>query len=335
MKKNVAAIVIILVIVLSGLGVWYFLNHSATVDGNNLEPILVGASPNETTSALIYIAQDQGFFKENGLNVTTRSYVLPVDAVHGMENGDVDVSVSSEYPFVGGVINKENISVIGCLDKYDSLYLVCRKDHGIENVSDLRGKKIIVSSGTIMEFYLGRLLSLNGISPQDVTLVNLDTSQMLSAIDNGSVDAMAVQDVKLDTLKKALGANYVALPLQNNQSSFAVMACTDDYLASHQDSINHFLRSLEQADEYGSSHPNETTAIIRSRLNYTDAKMMAIWPDHYYSLTLDQSLIIAMQDESRWMIANNLTTAKTLPDYNSYIYTKGLEEVKPEAVNIR
>jgi hypothetical protein len=42
-----------------------------------------------------------------------------------------------------------------------------------------------------------------------------------------------------------------------------------------------------------------------------------------------------MDDEARWMINNNLTCEKTLPDYNAFIYTKGMEEVKPDAVDIR
>jgi hypothetical protein len=41
-----------------------------------------------------------------------------------------------------------------------------------------------------------------------------------------------------------------------------------------------------------------------------------------------------MEDEGRWMINNNLTSAKNIPDYRDYIYTKGLEEVMPESVNI-
>jgi NitT/TauT family transport system substrate-binding protein len=47
------------------------------------------------------------------------------------------------------------------------------------------------------------------------------------------------------------------------------------------------------------------------------------------------SLVTAMEDEGRWMIKNNLTSAEKIPDFRNYIYTKGLEEVKPEAVNIR
>jgi NitT/TauT family transport system substrate-binding protein len=51
-------------------------------------------------------------------------------------------------------------------------------------------------------------------------------------------------------------------------------------------------------------------------------------------LTLDQSLILAMEDEARWMISNNLTTEKTVPNFLDYIYAYGLKSVKPAAVTI-
>ena len=34
------------------------------------------------------------------------------------------------------------------------------------------------------------------------------------------------------------------------------------------------------------------------------------------------------------MIKNNLTTEKTIPNFRDYIYTKVLEKIKPESVNI-
>lgn len=41
-----------------------------------------------------------------------------------------------------------------------------------------------------------------------------------------------------------------------------------------------------------------------------------------------------MEDEARWMIKNNLTSEKQVPDCMNYVYVDGLKAVKPEAVNI-
>ena len=62
--------------------------------------------------------------------------------------------------------------------------------------------------------------------------------------------------------------------------------------------------------------------------------MATVWPKNHLSLSLDQSLVSAMEDEGRWMIKNNLTSEKTITQLRDYMYTKGLMEVNPEAVNV-
>jgi NitT/TauT family transport system substrate-binding protein len=106
------------------------------------------------------------------------------------------------------------------------------------------------------------------------------------------------------------------------------------WIDSHTVTINKLMDSLVQAENYVISHPTESKVILWKRLNYTEEYMAQIWPQNHYSLTLDQSLVTAMEDEGRWMIMNNLTNEKAIPDYQNYFYTKGLEKVKPESVNI-
>jgi NitT/TauT family transport system substrate-binding protein len=62
--------------------------------------------------------------------------------------------------------------------------------------------------------------------------------------------------------------------------------------------------------------------------------MADVWPSHQYSLTLDQSLITAMEDEGRWMIGNNLTSERQLPNFLDYVYEDSLKAIKPDAVKI-
>ena len=54
-----------------------------------------------------------------------------------------------------------------------------------------------------------------------------------------------------------------------------------------------------------------------------------VWPENHFSLTLDQSLVLAMEDEARWMIKNNMTHATVVPDFGNSIYPDTLDAVKP------
>jgi NitT/TauT family transport system substrate-binding protein len=330
MKRIVAATAIMVALVVTGFGIWYFMS-SLTTDSGTTESITIEELPYESYG-LIYIAEEQELFTRNGLNVTMRNYGGP-NFLNGLLSDEVDIGLSSEYVFVRKVLNQANISVIGNIDRYQNIYLIGRKDKGIEKVSDLSGKKIGLTRNTISEFYLGRFLDLHGMSIRDVTLSNMPPSQYMQAITNGSIEALLTGNF-IDQIQERLGNNAVLWPTQNGQNSYYVMSCRSDWAAGHPVQINRFLKSLAQAEDYMINHPNEAKAIVQKRLNYTDAYMAKIWPKNEFSLSLDQSLVLAMEDEERWMIANNLTTAKTIPDIRDHIYTKGLEGVLPESVNV-
>jgi NitT/TauT family transport system substrate-binding protein len=106
------------------------------------------------------------------------------------------------------------------------------------------------------------------------------------------------------------------------------------WVAKHPELIKRFLTTLVQAETYNASHPDEARTMVQMRLHYDDSYMAAIRPEHQLSISLDQSLITAMEDEARWMIKNKLTSEKQVPDFLNYINIDGLKAVKPEAVNI-
>lgn len=49
---------------------------------------------------------------------------------------------------------------------------------------------------------------------------------------------------------------------------------------------------------------------------------------------MGQDLLTIMEAETNWMIRNNLTSIKEIPNYLRMIDLKGLKAVKPEAVGV-
>ena len=52
------------------------------------------------------------------------------------------------------------------------------------------------------------------------------------------------------------------------------------------------------------------------------------------SFSLDMALVIAMEDEARWMMQNGLTTAQHPVDLGQSIYPDALEAIRPGAVTL-
>jgi NitT/TauT family transport system substrate-binding protein len=108
-----------------------------------------------------------------------------------------------------------------------------------------------------------------------------------------------------------------------------------DFYGNPPGSYRPVLCDLSREETYLSEHPDEARAIVRDRLNYHDACMDVVRPENQFSLSLDQSLLVAMNNEARWIINNNLSAEKVIPDFREYISPEELSRVRPEAVNIR
>ncbi len=332
MNKKIIFAIIAVVIVVFGAAL-ILLPRAPKYFSGKVESITIGTTPLES-SALIYIAEDRRFFTDNGLSGTIRGYDTGASAYNGLLKGEVDIATPAEYPLIGGAFKRERVRAIASIDKVSYFYLIGRKDRGIKDISDLKRKKIGVVRKTIAEFYLGRFLDLNGINIGQVTLIDVSPSRSEDAIIKGDVDAIVSRPPYISPIEERLGVNAVIWPAQSGQALYAILVGRNDWIAGHPETVGRLLRSLARAEEYIILHPAEAKAILQKKLNLADQNVTKVWSENQFSLSLDQSLITAMEDEARWMIKNNLTNEKQVPDFLNYIYVDGLKAVKPEAVNI-
>jgi len=327
MKRIALAVIIVLAVASGALG-------SSSCSGK-IDSIVMAYAPFEST-ALVWVAEDQHFFNRNGINVTQRKYDTGAGALEGMLDGEADIVVgTNEFPLVGKAFQGARIRTIGSIAKSEFIYLIGRKDRGIEKVSDLKGKTVGTTFGTIAEFYLGRFLNLNGVKMQDMNLVNVKTpAEWVNAVVDGDIDAVATAQPYANSVKDRLGANATVWSAQSSQPLNTQVISSSEWITKHSEQVSRFLKSLAQAEEYAIRNPAEARAIVQKWLNLDATYMETVWSQNQFSLSLDQSLIVAMEDEARWMISNNLTSQKQVPDFLDYIYEDGLKAVKPGAVNI-
>jgi NitT/TauT family transport system substrate-binding protein len=335
--KRAAITLFVFVVVISLiLGSFIYLNSQNLFLGKT-ENVSFGTflGSSEPYAALVYVAQDQHFFAQNGVNLTITDYSSATNALNSALNGKVNLAISSEYAFIAtNVLNPGNLNIISTIDKAQSVSIVCRKDRGIENIADLDGKKIGLTFQIAPQFYLARFLELNNIKLSDVSQVNIPTTQYVSAIVNGTVDAVVVSDSSISQIQQQLTNHTVVWSVQGSQLLNLVVSARNDWIAQHPSLVAHFLKSLAQAEDYAVNHPAGAQAIVQKQLNLTSSVMAQKWFSHQFSLSLDRSLVATMEDETRWMITNNLTNQTIIPDFLDYIYVQGLYSVKPGSVNI-
>jgi ABC-type nitrate/sulfonate/bicarbonate transport system substrate-binding protein len=325
----IAVIVLVIAIILS---LFVYLNTPKSYSGN-LVTVSIGVLAHESNS-LIYIADEQQYFAANGIKVNYVNYSSGLSALNGLQNGESDFGVASEFVLVRQSLQNLSLCTFASIAKAESFYLVARTDRGIKNISDLKGETLGVLVGTNEEFFLGRFLELNGISQSEVTLRNIPIPEAPSALANGTVNAVISLQPYLNQITNLVGDKAIIWPVQSEQVAYNDAVCTKTWATNNPDLIIRFLKALTQAETFSLNHKDQAMATVTKALNYTSAYIASVWPDYQFSVSLDQAQLLAMQDEATWLISNNLTNATELPNFLNYVYLDGLEAVDPNAVTI-
>jgi NitT/TauT family transport system substrate-binding protein len=153
---------------------------------------------------------------------------------------------------------------------------------------------------------------------RDVTLVNGTLG--IGALVRGDIDAAMTIPPVLGGVQSKLGDNAMSWPAQNDQPFFSLVLGEREWIAQHPDVVERFLAAMSEAEDYIAEHPTEAKALLKRRLKFSDADIERVWAQNDFSLSLDQSLIVAME-AGRWMIKNGLTSAKGVPDFVDRVRT--------------
>ena len=145
---------------------------------------------------------------------------------------------------------------------------------------------------------------------------------------------MVLREPMTGRVKTALKNNWVGWPVQNRQNVFWIIACREDYVSRHSRAIERFLQALDKAEQFYVNNGRRAIDIIIAKGNLDEDFFRGMLPKIEYRLSLENELLIAMEDQARWHIENRYTAAVEVPNYLDRIYFKGLDSVKPESVNI-
>lgn len=286
-------------------------------------------------TALAQVAQVKGLYQQEGLEVTPLKYEYGKPALEAMLEGKADVATVAETPVMFAIMKGADVSIIATIQRSNSNNaVIARKDRGIRTPQDLKGRRIATTSGTIIDFYLDSFLATNGLPRKAVIRVDMKPEQMVGAIGKGDVDAISGWGHVAVKAQKQLGDKGITFLDKDIYTQNYLVVATRDFIRKNPKKVEKFLRALVRADEYVAGHPAESQALIADFCGMDKTVIAGMWDRSDFSVTLEQPLLLALEDESRWAIGNGFATARKIPNYLDYIYLDGLAKVKPKAVEI-
>jgi len=298
------------------------------------EKITVGISKS-FLSIPVYIAQKQGFFSDEYLDVTLKEYDSGKKAVQSLFTGEVGLSTVSDLPIVFESFNRRDFCVIATFTySFPFVKIIASKDSGIRDGADLKGKKVGVNRWTSSHFFLGVFLIHNRVLISEVEMVNIKTVDLPAALKNNEVDAISVWQPYAQKAMQLLGDNAIQLPnseIYRTTFNFAVMKT---FAKEHSEIIQKFLKAIDKAVEFIKKDREKAQKIIAGNFSLDRNVVNHAWDDFVFRISLDQSLLVSWDNIARWAIKNKFVKKRKLPNYLNYICMYPLEAVKPESITI-
>jgi len=324
----------LILVALLGSYVWRGQTHPAQPAGPP-EPMTIAANTRYAGTGLVFVAQVKGYFANEGLNVTLQPYTTGKDALDAALAGRAELATVADIPIMFAVMKGHPMSIVATIfTEEKNPGVIGRKDKGILTLASLNGKRIGVTLGTSGHFVLDAFLIREKLSTDDVTLRDLQPQELADALLKGDVDAVATWEPYLGSLRTQLGANGMIFYSEGIYELPFNIAGTQDYVVSHPETIKKLMRALVRAERFCKDEPDAAHMIIAGAINVSLEDMVELWPTFEFNVTLDQSLLLTLEDETRWAIKNKLTDRTDLPNYLHHVYLDALEAVTPEAVTV-
>ena len=246
--------------------------NEPAAENNGLEDfsIVLDWYPNAIHSFL-YVAQEKGYFAEEGLNLVVNFPANTNDGISLPAAGKADLgmyylqdailtAVEEDVPIVSvGAVAQKSLDVV-----------ISLKENGIETAADLAGKKIGYAGTALSEAKVECMLEKAGLSAEDCELIDVGFD-LLTATTTGQVDATIGNMVNHEVPQleeQGIAINYFS-PTDFGVPEYyeLVFLAGRDAVEDNPEKIQKFLRAAKKGFDFMQENPEEALQILLDNQN--------------------------------------------------------------------
>ena len=221
------------------------------------------------------IAEQKGFFKDEGLNVTINDFAGGAKALQALVAGSLDV-VAGAYEHTIRMQNKgQNIVAVCGLGRFPGIVIAVRKSLAdeIKSVKDLKGRKMgVTAPGSSTALMLQYALQKNGLTADDAALIGIGGgASAVAAIKRGEIDGLSHVDPVIaqlqydDDIQILVDTRTEAgtRALFGGPNPAATVYTTHDFIAANPNTTQRLVNAFIKALNYiRTATPEEITATV-------------------------------------------------------------------------
>ena len=255
--------------------------------------MVVGVSTVNVAFLPVYLTQDKGFFKDEGLDVLVVMFNAGATNLQAIIGGDVQIMAGGVPETVlarASGVDIKNFWAISNLMPFQ-IYGSPR----FKSLEQSKGKKFAISRfGSLSEFLTRSALRQSGIDPREVTMLQIGaTPARFTTLASGIVDATILW-FPVTERAKAAGMNklFDLKDLYPNWTNVGFIA-RESWLAKEQNQATRFLRAYQRGVRYTRENREDGIRSLRRYVGLNAAEAAAGYDEYRESFPLDGRILDA------------------------------------------
>ena len=252
--------------------------------------------PNNMVSAYLYIAESQRYFEDEGITAkyeTVSNVKLCYDL---LTSGKVDITNGAEGPLTYFITQNPPFKIIAKIISNPDTGIYARRDSGIKDISDLKGKRIGYLPGTISAFLLFRLMEKYNWQKSDLRLTPLQPAAMPLALTGNIIDAFLMWEPWGTHAVTQLGSNGVFFKTDNLYVSNTQIVANNNLIENNPDLVRKIIKVYKRAEEFLNKTKEEAIKILSEKISYPYEVLKQNWSNYQFKVSFDDTVIKLMQE---------------------------------------
>jgi len=217
----------------------------------------------------MYVAQQEGYFEENGVSVefipassaAERDQIMAAGQGDGMINDLISTLFYNQDEIQIQIVRFARIAT----PEFPQFRILAAPESGITNIDDLKNKEIGISEGSVIEYTTDRLLEAEGFSQDEIETVAVPKiPDRLSLLSSSEIPAANLPD-PLSSLAMQSGATVVIDDTLHPEYGNSEISFRKDVIDEHPEAISGFIAAIEKAVNEINSDPSKWDELLSEK----------------------------------------------------------------------
>lgn len=273
----------------------------------------------------VYVAQDAGFFKKNGIEVTKQTAGAPSTALSAVLSGSADFSLHGPEWTAIAAAKGAPVNVIANVVNGAAVWIATAPDFKFTSVKDLKGETVVTGSmpTTSTSLFL-KLLKENGMEPGSVKMMQVQIGSEIGPLIAGQAKVAVMYEPGLDQAVARGMKVVLGFPKLYGAYAFSAITAKKDVDA---DSAQRFVNALQDALSYMQSNPKGTVEIVKKQFptlepSVVEAATARMLAENVYPKTVEISAPSLQASMATQIALGNLQAQPVYTEFVSQKYIR-------------